>query len=295
MSQISNATTILADAMRSALFGIPAALMMSWPWALCALITAVFVFYQFYITVPNVEIQDFGQASGWLVIGVLLLFFVSTISIASVAVNWHRYVLLGEWPRGRNLLRIDARVWRYFENLILVGFVTSLIAVIPLALLGMFGITINASDLVVEQISEEGATLPEGSLLSEYFLTALVSAFVGGLFFRYALKLPAVALGRKDFGLGESWQRTKGTFQLLALVSCGSFVVNALADFAIEKIGLLVADLGALGTAAGLAINILEVWFLGFFGLALLTNLYRRMVEDSPVPVHVRGVSMWPT
>jgi hypothetical protein len=71
--------------------------------------------------------------------------------------------------------------------------------------------------------------------------------------------------------------------------------VNALADFAIEKIGLLVADLGALGTAAGLAINILEVWFLGFFGLALLTNLYRRMVEDSPVSVHVRGVSMWPT
>ena len=54
MSQISDATTILADAMRSALFGIPAALMISWSLALCALITADFVFYQFYITVPNV-------------------------------------------------------------------------------------------------------------------------------------------------------------------------------------------------------------------------------------------------
>jgi len=38
-------------------------------------------------------------------------------------VNWHRYILLDEVPHGMERLRLDATVWRYVGNILLIALI----------------------------------------------------------------------------------------------------------------------------------------------------------------------------
>jgi len=187
-----------------------------------------------------------AQVLTWFSIGALVM----AVAFPSIAVNWHRFVLLGEWPRGLNLLRVDRPVWRYLGNLILIGLLASLIVLVPFAILGLFfGIGVDTGNFVVGPDVEGGtAANTESSRYGRFDIWSAVAAgLFGGVYLRFALKLPAVALGRRDFGISASWRRTKGRFGFLAAVSCVIFGVTVLADTAVEKLSLLAAGFEITG------------------------------------------------
>ena len=193
------------------------------------------------------------------------LFAVSIIAYASIAVNWHRYVLLDEVASGWQRLRIDSLMWRYIGNGFLIGIILAgaFAAGLGIALIGMvFGAVVGKAATVI--------VVP--AMLALYAMV-LVAAY------RLSVKLPAIALGRHDFSLQDAWAATAENFwQLLALivlfVAC--VFIAALGTFLVSY---SFGTLGTVGLSVALAIQVLVNWVATILGVTLLTSLYGFFVE----------------
>ena len=115
----------------------------------------------------------------------LVIAALSLVIFSSIAVNWHRYILLDEVPQGSELFRLDDKTWRYFGNVLLISLimvVTSMLIVFPLVFISSF---LNAPVVLA------------------FIIMAAVLCLAGILFLRLSVKLPSIALGRRDFPLSR--------------------------------------------------------------------------------------------
>lgn len=178
------------------------------------------------------------------------------LGFASIAVSWHRYVLLDEVPRGLAKLRVDGTVWRYFGNMFLIA-----LCIIPLMIPVSFGV------------------MP---LMSVNPLLAMAGFFVFAMLvmlpiiYRLSIKLPAVALGRTDFKLGNAWDVSRGNWGPIV----GIAVVFSLISWAIDLLltGFSSAFLSfvdpAIGFSIAVALNLFVNWIVTVMGITMLTSLY---------------------
>jgi hypothetical protein len=230
---------------------------LSWPWML--VILPINIFANLYgFTLDPLKTEPAGQV----VAITMLITLVTAFSFASIAVNWHRYILLDEVPQGAARLRADNTVWRYFGNTLLILFVL-FIGFVP----------VTAVSLLGWSMGNAGAVL---------IVPLYAAAFVFGIaaFYRLSVKLPAVALQRQDFGLKDAWKATEGnTLQLFGLAIC--FFLAAIAMGAVLGGLLWLLQLTGLAFALllGLATQIVFNWILTIMGVTLLTSLYGYFAE----------------
>ena len=132
----------------------------------------------------------------------LLGFLVSVLMALWFIVNWHRFVLLEDYPEGwMPSFRMD-RVFSYIGHAILVILV-ALVTTVPAAL--VFGLA--------------GALGPAGVLFFVLGFVLIVAVVV--ISYRVSLLLPGAAIG-SGLTMGQAWEATKGqtgTFLLLAVLS----------------------------------------------------------------------------
>ncbi len=173
--------------------------------------------------------------------------------ISWIAVAWHRFILLEDYPSA--LLRLRGLpVLAYAGRAVLVALVLVLAAV-PVVLV-MAALTAGLG---------LGASPGAAVLLS--FVIGVVFTF---LWLRIALVLPATAVGR-PFGIREAWQasaRASGDILQATFIVVG---LNALATLAAQ----LLFGIGVLALAANLLIS----WITLMVGTSLLTTLYGHLVE----------------
>lgn len=184
------------------------------------------------------------------------------LAFASIAVNWHRYILLDEVPAGSGLFRLDDKTWRYFGNVLLISLIliaVSTLVVLPLVFLG---------------------SLMNASVLLGFLAVAAAFCLIGPLFFRLSIKLPAIALGRRDFSLSHALAATRGNGLPLFLVflfeiaaALGMILVLLLLVFIAGAVSEMLAF--ALGTVLQILVN----WIFTIFGITVLTSLYGFFVE----------------
>ena len=87
----------------------------SWPWyAVMAPIVIALILLANYLAGGNPE-----AGTGMTILIDLIRGLVTMLAFASIAVNWHRYILLDEVPHGSEIFRLDDKTWRYFGNLLL--------------------------------------------------------------------------------------------------------------------------------------------------------------------------------
>src|SRR5439155_22363973 len=87
-----------------------------WRWMLVLLpINVAGEFYNFAHASADPEKIDPGVA-----VASFVMLVAAGIAFASIAVSWHRYILLTEVPEGLARLRLDETVWRYVGNFILI-------------------------------------------------------------------------------------------------------------------------------------------------------------------------------
>ena len=139
---------------------------------------------------PDIKALSGGQiaAIAALGVGVLLASF-------SIAVNWHRRLLLDEKPRRLRWVRLDGVVWRY-----LAGFVLLLLV---LALYGgaAYGLVTMAPQALELKLGP--AAKPLGIVLAVLFgLSALFT------FYRLSSWLAGIAAGDRGYTLGTAWKAT---------------------------------------------------------------------------------------
>lgn len=177
---------------------------------------------------------------------------VALITVSAISVNWHRFILRDEAPQG---LRLDGLMLRYAGTTIL----TMLPMVLP-ALVMVFSIVFFP---------------PLATMVGVPLLLA-----VGAIVTRFSIKLPAVALGERNFTFRDAWAASEGNFW----PCLGVFVLNAL---------ILLAFLFVLSTLSGilsvvspaLATLVLVVaagamqLLYSLLNASILTSLYGYFVE----------------
>ncbi len=191
-----------------------------------------------------------------------IMAFATLVAFSIIAVRWHRYILRDELPAGKSPLALEPEAWRYTSAviaLVLMVFAMILAVATVLALLSFGSGTVNPLLIVLATAS------------------ALV---IGVVVMRLSVRLPAIALGRTDFGFSDAWQattRNNGAF--LGFTLLNSVVVIG-AGLAAEAVGAGLAQLGSgLGLALGVLIQLAANWIVTMFSSSVLTSLYGFFVE----------------
>ena len=176
---------------------------------------------------------------------------VGFIGFCSMAVSWHRFILRDEMG---SPWRVDGPVLRYAGNSLLI----MLLIAVPTLLALMISLLVPGAGILL---------LP-------------LSLVAGTIVTRLSIKLPAVALGRGDFGFRDAWKATEGSFWPIL----GVFLLNAAVVFAILLVLMLAA--GVLRSISPAATNVFLLvadavlkLFLTLFNASIFTSLYGYFVE----------------
>ena len=221
---------------------------------------AVLVAMMAVIVAFSPMIESSGPDLG-LILGFLAGVVVVAITALWIAVAWHRFILMGEAPRGWIPAFHGARLWAYFLRSLGQALVTGLVAVI----LGM------VVGFVVDLLfpTDEGVVK-----LTAIVLLVFLPVLTLGL--RLWAGLPGAAIdGGQGFGAG--WDATEGaTGTLLALTGIG-----ILAQLGLSLVGsaLDYANLWILSAAWQLVVS----WLVTMVGVSVLTTLYGHYVEGRPL------------
>lgn len=261
---------VVGHAVNSTLKNFPLLVKMSWPWML--VLAPVVLATNLYSLSTGNGLQRpprFGSHDvfqHYVTIAPMLL--VQLLAYSSLAVNWHRYILLDEVPSGWSRLRLDRRVRRYVLNIIGIALTTGLVTFVGLIgykflssiLWGLFG---NAAGIVTTPV-----------LICGVFLLIAFS-------YRLSLTLPAKAvLGEyQSFTFSEALNETSGNswriFGVVLLLMVLSAIVGAL-GFAATTI---FAHFGTVGLSISFGAQVIVQWISTMVGIAILTSMYGFFVE----------------
>ena len=185
----------------------------------------------------------------------ILIAALGMVVFSSIAVNWHRYILLDEVTASEKIFRLDHPVWSYAGRTLLI----MLTALAPALALGAM----------------------VANILPGFYPLLAIPFFVAGIYvLRMSVALPAIALGHKDFGIGAALQATQGNnWQFAGLLLLNGMVL--LATFLV--VGIALTIVGSVSMTAGsifaVALSIPANLFLSLFSISLLSSLYGFFVE----------------
>lgn len=149
-----------------------------------------------------------GQTGMWLAPYIDLLQFLLYFSIiyayCSLAVYWHRYLLLGEKRIIHSPLRFDLPTLRYFRFFPVVLYYGSrpIAVAILIAFVLIYATTFSPAPRWFLSTLEQTVLIPLA-----YFM------------FRWGLALPAIAIGRTDFSFQHSWGLSKTVWRSILIQS----------------------------------------------------------------------------
>jgi hypothetical protein len=256
-------------AIKSTTDNIAFAFHISWPWIV--MLMPLNIATNLYVVFNNLQPERGGQpdmaALGKFFMASFPLAIASIIAYASIAVNWHRYILLDEVPTGWQRLRVDGLMWRYIGNFILIFLIVMAAAFGAAIGFGLAGFMLRA-------IAGE-------TVMAVILVPAAVALYVYAIMatYRLSVKLPAVALGRTEFSMTDVWKATEGNnWRLLGLL--GLFLAcMMLVGLATLLATLVFQSLGTVGLSVSIAIQVLVNWVATILGVTLLTSLYGFFVE----------------
>ena len=259
MARKLSAGACIRHAVSSVRNNIAYAFRISWPWY--AVLIAVNLAASFVITPfePNAPQEPSAPQS----LALFALIILSLVAFASIAVNWHRYILLDEVPQGSELFRLDSKTWRYFGNLIL----------ITLILVMIFAVIMTPIVLVAEYAT---------ALAFPAFVVGVIALiFAAIMAFRLSVKLPAVAVGRTDFGLRHAFAATQGNGVPLFLIILFEFAVVLGAAIVMYVLIFVLSAINAmLAVVVSAVLQIVINWIFTIFSITVLTSLYGFFVEN---------------
>jgi len=204
--------TIVVDVYRAVISDFGYALRISWAWILVAasaLVAADLLLGEAFSSKANRD-----AVADWSSFAVVLIY---ALPLASIAVAWHRWLLLKEKDPSRIYLRLDGTVLNYLGFAVLVQFIAWSPYILPWLLRRFFKLIIEAVfGFSNDRVSAIEYVLSDQGLLASPIVQ--IFAFVAFLVFalRFGLVLPAKAIGLPGVSLKAAWQATRGqTFGLV--------------------------------------------------------------------------------
>lgn len=247
-----------SHAMRSTGHNLGFAFRVSWPWMLALL--PIQIAGNLYVVANS--FGNPGEVDPKALIATIIMAIAGLIAFASIAVSWHRYILLDEIPRGMQRLRLDGTVWRYVGNILLIVLV-----------IGLCSIPAGIAFAVAAALIGEAALY----IIVPFIVVIMLAAVTAS--YRLSVKLPAVALGRRDYGISQAWTDTQGNFWRFLGLAFLYFLVAAVVGLLASGIGLALGLIGDIGLSIGIAVQLAVNWAFAILGVTMLTSLYGFFVE----------------
>jgi hypothetical protein len=257
----------IAHVWRSTSHNLWFALRAQWPWFVLlavlfsVLASTVSIEFTGDQAAMEAQLKEHPERAGTFVFAIVTSVFAAMLAFSSIAVSWHRYVLLDEVPQGLAKLRVDALVWRYLGNIILITLMAA-VAALPLT-------------FVVLPLMSINPVLGGGAFMA-YAVFVLLPVI-----YRLSIKLPAVALGEQRFRMGDAWNVSRGNWgQIVGLGLVYSLISWAIGLVLLGISTILVNVFGpTVGFWTDLALQVVVNWVLTVMGITLLTSLYGFFVE----------------
>ncbi|NOU06314.1 MAG: hypothetical protein HOO99_09045 [Hyphomicrobiaceae bacterium] len=212
---------------------------------------------------------------------------------ASVAVAWHRLIINGENPTSDVYFRVDATVIKYFIAAVIIVILFTL----PVAIgIGIFGGPVSE----IAAAPEPASPLPMDTNASSLtcFVCLLIAAplitfalaIISYLPTRFALILPAIALGHKDTSLAKSWNATRRNYIRIFFGT----MISGLAVCAFSLLPWLITGIenptrwtSALttifGTVLGFTLGMVSITFISLTYSQLLGHDHSALPSDTEV------------
>jgi len=204
--------------------------------------------------------QATAAMGGAYLVAILAFAVILLFTSSWVAVSWHRFVLLSEYP-GILPALAGRPIWAYLGRVILLSLILMLIS-IPLGfLVGLVMIPfMNGAESVLFAAAMVVGLLM-GTILAYFSL-------------RFALVLPAISVDR-PISFGDSWSITGR----LSGAIFGAVLILTFLNIAIVGIlGLVLGD-NVIAAILGLIVD----WVSLMVGISILTTLYGHLVEGRTI------------
>lgn len=179
----------------------------------------------------------------------------SVLAVAAIAVNWHRFALLGEHPRG------------------LLPFHAAQTALYGWRLVLTFGIVVVVGGLVSFLVLMVLSPLARHPTLSNLFVVIplALSGFALVLMLRTGLALPGAAIGDRKWTLEYSWHRTDGNswrlFGGFLMILVPLYLVNTM-------VAWLMGNAAEQGSVVLLHVGVALSYVINAFGAAVAAGYY---------------------
>jgi hypothetical protein len=135
--------------------------------------------------------------------------------------------------------------------------------------------------LTASGASSASSAIAEAGLVAVSAILMLVACYYGGgLFLRYALTLPAIALERRGYEFADCKRDTSGGFAGLGSLAVLSALLFFIPNVIIAPLVLSAAlAWSPYAVIAVLPLLCVSLWLSLFYGITLLTHLYAYFVE----------------
>ena len=187
-------------------------------------------------------------------LAILFLVFVILFIVSWVAVAWHRFILLEEYPG--LLPQLAGRpVWPYVGRSIVYALVL-ILAGLPL----FFLVGLLAMPMMMAGEGFAGMLVFVG-----------ISGFLTFLWLRIAIALPSVAVG-KPITMGDAWRASKPASGTMFGVALLLMAINGLAT-------LVTAQISQILPLVGFVLDVAVQWTVLMLGVSILTTFYGHLIE----------------
>jgi len=173
-----------------------------------------------------------------------------------VFVNWHRFVLLEEYPQGWIPPFRGGRILAYIGVSLILALVMGLVAAVVIGMVVMMSAAVFPPVIAM-------------------ILAIAAFVFVGVFLFRLLPMLPAAAIGER-LSMSQSLQATRGTAGTAIMLFVVLILVQLLLQFIVGASMMVFAPLGFIfSLGAALVMTLVNV--------SILTTLYGHYVQGRPI------------
>lgn len=177
-----------------------------------------------------------------------------------MAVAWHRYVLLDEYPAGYLPEFNGSRMLSYFLYSLLIGVIGFIASFIVIAIIGII------------------LAFAQGLIGFAIIMGIIGLAILLVVSYRLGPILPATAVG-KPITIGQAWTATSGaTVDIIILA-----IISAICAIVIDLPAGILGMAGPIGTFLALIWTLVTGWIKLIVGISILTTVYGHYVEGRAI------------